>query len=118
MRKRILVVDDEKNIRITIAKSLEKLDCHVEQMISAEEALERMMIIDFDLVLLDLKLPGMSGLEMIDKLREYGKNPRIVIISAHGTIPAVVSSLKSGVLDFIEKPFSPDEIRDIVTKYA
>lgn len=117
-KKKILIVDDEKNIRLTIVRSLESLDIYVDQAISSEEALERLTIHNYDLVLLDMKLPGMSGMELMEKLKEYDINVKIIMISAHGTIQTAISCLKSGALDFIEKPFSPDEIRQLVMKYV
>lgn len=118
MDKQILIVDDEKNIRTTIIRSLEPLGYHVDQAVSAEEALEYLLIHEYDLVLLDLKLPQMSGMELIAQLSDHGMKTKIIIISAHGTVQTAVSCLKQGALDFIEKPFSPDEIRQIVTKYV
>ncbi len=118
MNKRILIVDDEKNIRQTIEMSLQSMDLAVDQAISGEEALERLAMYPYDLVLLDLKLPGMNGLEVMEKLGELGIEAKVVIISAHGTIDLAVKTLKAHALDFIEKPFSPDEIRKIVAKYA
>jgi len=118
MSKRILIVDDEKNIRLTIQLSLQSMDLTVDQAISGEEALERLVMYPYDLVLLDLKLPGMSGLDVMEKLAELGINARVVVISAHGTIDLAVKALKAQALDFIEKPFSPEEIRKIVAKYA
>jgi len=110
-------VDDERNIRITITKSLQSEDLAVDQAISGEEALDRMVIYPYDLVLLDLRLPGMSGMEFMEKVKELDLPAKIVVISAHGTIDLAVKILKAGALDFIEKPFSPNEIRQIVAKY-
>ncbi len=117
MKKRVLIVDDEKNIRLTISRSLSSDTLETDQAINAEEALERLALYQYDLLLLDLRLPGMSGVELIQQLKELGIEVKTVIISAHGTIDTAVKLLKAGVLDFIEKPFSPDEIRQIVAKY-
>ena len=117
MDKRVLVIDDERNIRITIAMSLRLDGYFVDQVVSGEEALERLVLYTYDLVLLDLRLPGMSGIELIQKLKEMDISVKIVVISAHGTIDLAVKVLKAGALDFIEKPFSPDDIRQIVRKY-
>lgn len=117
MRKRILIVDDEKNIRLTISKSLSSDTLEVDEAISAEEALEQIANINYDLMLLDLRLPKMSGIQMIQQMKERGIEVKTIIISAHGTIDMAVKLLKAGAVDFIEKPFSPDEIRQIVLKY-
>lgn len=110
-------MDDERNIRITIEMSLRKEDIIIDHAISGEEALERLVMYPYDLVLLDLKLPNMSGLELIEKLAEMNIPAKIVVISAHGTIDLAVKVLKANALDYIEKPFSPDEIRQVVAKY-
>lgn len=117
MKKRILIVDDERNIRITLFRSLSSDSIEVDQAISAEEALERVILYPYDLMLLDLRLPGMSGIELMEQMREMDITVKTIVISAHGTIDSAVKLLKAGALDFIEKPFSPDEIRQIVDKY-
>ena len=117
MSKRVLIVDDELNIRLTISKSLSSINLEVDQAISAEEAIERIAKYNYDLLLLDLRLPKMSGMQLMQQMRDMGIEVKTIIISAHGTIDMAVKLLKAGALDFIEKPFSPDEIRQIVTKY-
>ena len=117
MKKRILLVDDEKNIRLTVSRSLNSESVEVDAVISAEEALERLALRQYDLMLLDLRLPGMSGSELIGQLAELGISVKTVVISAHGTIDSAVKLLKAGALDFLEKPFSPKEIRQVVAKY-
>ena len=117
MIKRILVVDDEKNIRLMIGRCLADSSYSIEQANSAEEALEHLALYDYDLMLLDLRLPGMDGMELLAQMKDLGILTPTVIISAHGTVDAAVKLMKSGVLDFLEKPFSPDELRQIVAKY-
>jgi DNA-binding response OmpR family regulator len=115
-KNRVLVVDDEKNIRLTIAQSLEKLDLEVENAVNGEEALQKIRQQDFQLVLLDLKLPGMDGMEVLRKVRSFDKRIKILIITAHGTVENAVEAMKLGAVDFIQKPFTPDEIRGFVAR--
>jgi DNA-binding NtrC family response regulator len=117
MLKKLLIVDDEKNIRFTFCRSLETYPFEIIEAISGEEALEIMQDNQIALVLLDLKLPGISGLEVIQKMNENKIDTKIIVISAHGTIEAAVESMKLGASDFIEKPFTPDDIRILVLKY-
>jgi DNA-binding NtrC family response regulator len=117
MQKKILIVDDEKNIRLTLRRSLETYDYEIIEAFTGEEALEIMQKTQIDLVLLDLKLPGISGLEVIQEMKDRKINAKIIIISAHGTIEAAVESMKLGASDFIEKPFTPDDIRQLVLKH-
>jgi DNA-binding response OmpR family regulator len=115
-KSRVLVVDDEKNIRLTIAQSLEKLDVEVDNAINGEEALQKIQQDDYRLVLLDLKLPGLDGIEVLRKLRGFNKDLKVLIITAHGTIENAVEAMKLGAVDFIQKPFTPDEVRGFVAK--
>jgi DNA-binding response OmpR family regulator len=108
-----LVVDDEKNIRLTISNSLEPLDIPVKTAINGEEALQKLRENQFSLVFLDLKMPGMDGMDVLHRMKEHWPKTRVIIITAHGTIDSAVEAMKLGAVDFIQKPFSPAEIRDL-----
>jgi DNA-binding response OmpR family regulator len=113
---KILIVDDEKNIRMTISQALTDMDVETDTAINGEEALAKLKDKDFGLVLLDLRMPGMDGMEVLAKLRKERPDIRIVIITAHGTIDSAVDAMRLGAVDFIQKPFSPKEIRNMVSK--
>jgi DNA-binding response OmpR family regulator len=115
-RKPILVVDDEKNIRLTLCRSLEPLGIPVQTAVNGEEALRKLSEEPFALVFLDLKLPGMDGLEVLRRIRDDRPGTRVIIITAHGTIGTAVETMKLGAVDFIQKPFSPGEIRDLAIR--
>lgn len=112
----ILVVDDEKNIRLTLVHALEALDLEIDTAINGEEALSKLKEKFFKIILLDMKLPGMDGMEVLRRVRRMYPESRVIIISAHGTIESAVEALKLGAVDFIEKPFVPKEIRELVSK--
>lgn len=114
--QRILVVDDEKNIRLTLAQALESSGLLVQTAGDGAEALQKVTEADFSLVLLDLKLPGLDGLEVLRRIRQSRPKLRVIIITAHGTIAYAVEALKAGAVDFLRKPFSPNEIREIVRR--
>ncbi len=111
----ILVVDDEKNIRLTMSQSLEPLEIPVETAVNGEEALRRLHERAFGLVFLDLKMPGMDGMDVLRRIKDEWPKIRVIIITAHGTIESAVEAMKLGAVDFIQKPFSPGEIRDLTT---
>lgn len=113
---KILIVDDEKNIRMTISQALEDMDVEIETAVSGEEALAKIKDVDFKLILLDLSMPGIDGIEVLEKLSKDRPDIRIIIITAHGTIDSAVDAMKLGAVDFIQKPFAPDEIRNLVSK--
>ena len=110
----ILVVDDEKNIRLTLRESLKALDVRVEAAVNGEEALDMAAQQEYDLVLLDLKMPGMDGMEVLRRLRELSPGTAVVLLTAHGTVDTAVEAMKLGAVDFLQKPFAPKEIRDVV----
>lgn len=112
---KILIVDDEKNIRMTVSQALADMDVQTATAINGEEALAMIKDGDFGLVLLDLRMPGMDGMQVLERLRRERPDIRIVIITAHGTIESAVDAMKLGAVDFIEKPFTPREIRELVS---
>lgn len=119
-QKAILVVDDEKNIRLTISHALDCLKIPVETAANGEEAVEKLNTGKFGVVFLDLKMAGMDGIEVLKIIRQEWPTIKVVIITAHGSISSAVEAMKIGAIDFIQKPFTPKEIREIaanVIKY-
>ncbi|MFZ7128601.1 MAG: response regulator [Desulfobacterales bacterium] len=112
-KKPILVVDDEKNIRLTMSQSLEPLGIPVQTAVNGEEALQKLEEGAFGIVFLDLKMPGMDGMEVLRRIEGAWPKTRVIIITAHGTIASAVEAMKLGAVDFVQKPFSPGEIRDL-----
>jgi len=115
-KKPILVVDDEKNIRLTMSQSLEPLGMPIRTAVNGEEALQMIRgnrEFQFVLVFLDLKMPGMDGMDVLRRIREEWPEIRVIIITAHGNMDSAVEAMKLGAVDFIRKPFSPGEIRDL-----
>lgn len=116
MKKRpILVVDDEKNIRMTMIQSLEPLGVPVMTAVNGEEALRMIQEREVGLVFLDLKMPGMDGMDVLRRIRDRWPKIRVIIITAHGNIATAVDAMKLGAVDFVQKPFSPAEIRNLAT---
>jgi two-component system, OmpR family, alkaline phosphatase synthesis response regulator PhoP len=108
----ILIVDDEKNIRLTMCQALESLAVPVETAVNGEEALQKLGAGPFGLVFLDLRMPGMDGMVVLRRIKENWPETRVIIITAHGSVASAVEAMKLGAVDFIQKPFSPHEIRD------
>jgi len=111
----ILIVDDEKNIRLTLSQSLESLGMPIQTAVNGEEALQKLNETPFGLVFLDLKMPGIDGMEVLRRIKNNWPRIRVIIITAYGTIESAVEAMKIGAVDFIQKPFSPGEIRDLAT---
>ena len=118
MKKKILITDDEKNIRTTLNCCLATEDFEIETAANGEEALK--MILEqkknYDLILLDIKMPDMDGMEVLRKLRLSENKTNIIMMTAYGTIKEAVEAMKLNAIDFISKPFTPDQIRVMVKK--
>ncbi|MGA8151028.1 MAG: sigma-54 dependent transcriptional regulator [Terriglobales bacterium] len=105
----ILIVDDESSIRQSLAEVLQDEGYAATQADSGEACLEALRKRAFDLVLLDIWLPGIDGLETLEKIREIETAPEVIMISGHGTIETAVRATKLGAYDFLEKPLSLDK---------
>jgi len=114
--KSVLIVDDEKNILLTLSQSLEVLQLETDTATNGEEALAKLKGKEFGLILLDIRMPGMDGMEVLRQVREIRPDIRIIMISAYGTIELAVEAMKLGAVDFIQKPFSPEEVRALVSR--
>jgi two-component system nitrogen regulation response regulator NtrX len=106
---KILIIDDEQSIRTTLAKILEDEGHRATLCESGEEGLAQFAREEFDLVLLDLWLPGMDGMVVLERLRNAGAPP-VIVISGHGTIDTAVRATRLGAYDFLEKPLSLDRV--------
>jgi two-component system response regulator AtoC len=107
---KVLITDDEKNIRESLKKYLALENIESEGAETAEEALDLLEKETFDGVILDLKLPGMSGQDALTEIRRRGLSVPVIMISAHGQIPDAVGALKTGAQDYLVKPFDPAEL--------
>src|SRR4051794_20636369 len=114
--KHILIVDDEPNVRLVFRTSLESSDYSTATAPDGETALRWLREQPVDLVLLDLHMPGMGGMEVLQKLRDEGNDVPVVIVTAHGSIPNAVQAMKLGAIDFLAKPLTPDALRAAVAE--
>ncbi len=106
----VLIVEDDARIRANLVYQVGRLGLDAEAVASAEEALDRLTEHAPDLLLLDVRLPGMSGVELVRRLVSSGRLPPTVIISGEASVGEAVEALQLGVHDFIEKPFSPERL--------
>jgi two-component system, NtrC family, response regulator AlgB len=114
----VLVIDDEKNIRTTLSMCLEGLGCHVTQAADAEAALAALDRHPQDLAFLDLKLEESSGLDLLPKLLQGSPGLDVVMITAYATVQTAVESIQRGARDYVAKPFTPAQIRQLVERIA
>ncbi len=114
--KKILVIDDEKNIQVSIASVLEDEGYVVYFASSGEEGYEKFVNLKPDMIFLDIWLPGMDGLETLDKILRIDPTQVVIMISGHGNITSAVQAVKDGAYDFLEKPLSLEKVLLAVSK--
>ena len=107
---RILIVDDEKNIRVQLQGLLADHGYRASVAEDAETALARLPDEPPDLVLLDVNLPGMSGIDALEKIRARGDDPPVVVMSGQATVDSAVKATKLGAFDYLEKPLDPERL--------
>ncbi|MGH9336587.1 MAG: sigma-54-dependent transcriptional regulator, partial [Vicinamibacteria bacterium] len=110
LKPRILVVDDEEPIRKTLRMTLEYEGYEVSEASSGQEALALIEREPSDLLFLDIKMPGMDGLEVLEKLSEKPSAPLVIMVSGHGSVQTAVQATKLGAFDFIEKPLETERV--------
>jgi DNA-binding NtrC family response regulator len=113
-KPKILIVDDEPNIRRGLAEALDGQGYVIEQAASGETALERLNLTSFDLVLADLVMEGMDGIDLLREVNRMWPQTEVVIITAHGTIETAVKALKEGAYDYLTKPINVKRFRTYV----
>ncbi len=115
MRAQVLIVDDEPNMRRTLEILLGEDDrLEVATAASAEKALERLAREPADLVLTDLTMPGMDGLELLRRVRESSPETQVVLMTAYQTVESALAAMRAGAFEYLIKPFAPEELVAIV----
>lgn len=112
--KRILIVDDERNILLVISKFLRQEGFYVETARSFDEAVSRLAVLDFDLLLTDMRLPGKSGLDLLKWAKERNPDLPVLVITAYGSIENAVEAMRCGATNYLTKPIEYDEMLAII----
>lgn len=112
----ILVVDDEGAIRYSITKTLQRVGYHVEAAASGEEALEMMKNQDYDVVLTDIRMPGLTGVELLSRIKEQAPDAVVILLTGYASLETAIESLRLGAHDYLVKPSSSQDIRTSVAK--
>jgi DNA-binding NtrC family response regulator len=113
---KILIVDDELIMRESLAGWLQRDGHLVETAPSGEEALEKLKDSHFDIMLVDIKMEGISGLDVLQQVKESDPDVAIVMITAYGSIPTAIQAMKNGAYDYMLKPFDPNELGVLIEK--
>jgi DNA-binding NtrC family response regulator len=115
-KPRVLIVDDEENIRFTLTQALASLPLDIDTAAEGEQALKKVEQGKFSLILLDLRMPGMDGMQVLERLRESRPEIPVVVLTAHGTIETAVDAMQLGAIEFLQKPFVPEDVRRLVSR--
>ena len=113
-RPRILIVDDELNICRSCTKVLAKLDYEVEYVLNGYDALKMMDADPFDIIITDLKMSSLGGMEVLRRVKDAYPDTLVIVITGYASVSSAVEVMKMGALDYLPKPFTPDELRAIV----
>ncbi len=113
---RVLVVDDEPHICEAVKKALARVGYSVDAAPNAEAALVRLEQTQIDLVLCDIKLPGIDGIELTERIKESHPETVVIMITGYASIESAVASIKRGAVDYLCKPFDPEELRRVVAR--
>jgi len=118
MKPRVLVVDDDPGVRYTLREILETADLDVREAADGAEALERLEAAPCELVITDLRMPRIDGMELLRRLTARAPAPRVILITAHGSERQAVEAMKAGAFDYFRKPFEIDELLAVVQRAA
>lgn len=114
MGKRILVVDDQAGIRRLLYEAFSEQGYEVDLAASGVEALEKVGCTPPDVMLLDMKMPGMNGIETLQEIKKMNDSILVVMMTAYGELEIVAEAVKLGIKEYVTKPFDINELRDMV----
>jgi DNA-binding NtrC family response regulator len=116
IKANVLVVDDEEQFLKVFSQRLEGRGLKVDTSSTGEEALNKVKSKEFDAIVLDLVMPGMSGIETLKRIRSENPDVQIIILTGHGTIEKSVEAVKEGAIDFLEKPADLNKIMEKIAQ--
>jgi two-component system, NtrC family, nitrogen regulation response regulator NtrX len=113
---KILCVDDNPDIRASLLDQFSMEDFEVDTAEDGDIALQMIQANEYDLILLDVKMPKMDGLMVLHEIRKLAKNPQVIMLSALNDVPTAMECVRLGAKDYISKPYDPEELLHIVIK--
>ena len=116
--KKLLIVDDQFGIRILLTEIFQKEGYRIFQASNGKKALEIVKKYKPDLVLLDIKIPGMDGIEILKRLMKIDPNMKVIIMTAYGELNMIQEAMDLGAITYFTKPFDIDDLREAVAKYT
>ena len=117
-RLRILILDDEPIVGKRLVPSLNKMGCETEAFVAPETALKRIEEAPFDIVVTDIRMEGLSGIEVLQRVLSLSPKSKVIMITGYATMEVAREALAKGAFDFIAKPFKPGDLRKVITRAA
>ncbi len=112
----VLVVDDQLGVRRLLFEAFQDEGYNVELAQNGPDALNKIDLLQPDLILMDMKMPGMSGLEVLRQLKKEAKELKVILMTAYGELEIIAEAMALGVADYVTKPFDINEVRALVKK--
>ena len=114
----IMIIDDEDIVGKRLQPALEKRGDIVETFVDSRKALERFDEVNFDIVITDIRMDDIDGLEVLEHVTSHSKQTKVIMITGYATVEVARQALAKGAFDFIAKPFKPNDLRTIIEKAA
>ena len=115
---KVLLLDDEPIVGKRLKPALTKIGCEVEVFEDSRKALERLEQFDFDIVITDIRMDEVDGIEILEHVQQKSPRTRVIIITGYAMMSLAKKAMEKGAFDFIAKPFKPDDLRRVVAKAA
>ena len=115
-RKKVWIVDDDKSIRWVLEKALQKTDVDIQSFSKPEDVLKRILTEEPDVIISDIRMPGMDGITLLDKVKEHSPNVPVIIMTAYSDLDRAVSAFQGGAFEYLSKPFDVDEVVSLVKR--
>jgi len=115
-KKKILIVDDEISVGKSIRQALLRENFQIELALSGEEALNKEVQTAFDVIIVDLMMPGLSGLDLLKALKAKASRAQVIMVTGYPTMKNTLQAMQMGAFDFLPKPFLPSDIRSLVDR--
>lgn len=112
-KNRILIVDDDETVRRSYLRSLESLSCNIEAASDGDQALQTMADKPFDVVLLDMRMPGQDGMSVLRTIKQRWPDSEVVIITGYPTVDSAKEAVRLGAYDYISKPVAPQDVINV-----
>jgi DNA-binding NtrC family response regulator len=113
---KIMIIDDEEIVGKRLKPALEKRGDIIESFVNSKMALKRLSEEHFDIVITDIRMDEIDGLEVLDYVKSHSKDTKVIMITGYATVEVAREALTKGAFDFIAKPFKPDDLRTIINK--